>query len=77
MAHGLHNLGIRDTEDLAEYLLYNLSMELRRKLMAERPVLYSRLYPTVDAETLAFAVSAAIHQEHGTPIGEPDFIRGK
>lgn len=67
---GIHNLGIRDTEDLAEYLLYHLSMELRGKLMAERPVLYSRLYPSVDAETLAFKVSETIHEEHGTPVGK-------
>lgn len=65
---GIHNLGIRDTEDLAEYLLHYLSMPLRLKLMAERPLLYSRLYPEVDAETIAFTVSAAVHQEHGTPV---------
>jgi hypothetical protein len=65
---GIVNLGIRDTEDLAEFLLYHLSMELRGKLMAERPVLYSRLYPTVSAETLAFKVSETIHAEQGTPV---------
>jgi hypothetical protein len=66
--HAISNLGIRDTEDLAEFLLYHLTMELRGKLMAERPVLYSRLYPGVSPETLAFRVSAAIHKEHGTPV---------
>jgi hypothetical protein len=65
---GIHNLGIRDTEDLAEYLLYHLSMELRGKLMAERPVLYSRLFPGVAPETLAFRVSERIHDEQGTPV---------
>ena len=63
MRDGIHNLGIRDTEELAEYLLYHLSSELRGKLMAERPVLYSRLYPKVSAENLAFRVSQTIHEE--------------
>ena len=65
---GIHNLGIRDTEDLAEFLLYHLSAELRRKLMAERPVLYARIFPQVTPETLAFRVSEAIHADQGTPI---------
>lgn len=65
---GIHNLGIRDTEELAEYLLYHMSMELRGKLMAERPVLYSRLYPKVTPETLSFSVSERIHDEQGTPV---------
>jgi hypothetical protein len=65
---GIHNLGTRDTEDLAEFLLYHLSMELRGKLMAERPVLYSRLFPNVAPETLSFRVSERIHAEQGTPV---------
>jgi hypothetical protein len=65
---GIHNLGIRDTEDLAEFLLYHITVELRGKLMAERPVLYSRLFPTVSPETLAFRVSEVIHADQGTPI---------
>jgi hypothetical protein len=42
---GVQNLGIRDTEDLAEWFVYHLSMEQRAKLMAERPVIYARMYP--------------------------------
>lgn len=64
----VYNLGIRDTEELADFLLYHITMEQRDQLMAERPVLYSRLFPGVSPETLAFRVSAAIHEEHGTPV---------
>jgi hypothetical protein len=70
---GIHNLGIRDTEELAEYLLYHISMELRGKLMAERPVLYSRLFPTVTPENLAFRVSDTIHHEREDETPKRDF----
>jgi hypothetical protein len=40
-------LGIRDAEELAEFVIHHMPMELRRRLMAERPVLYARAFPGV------------------------------
>lgn len=68
LADGVSNLGIHDTEILAEFLMHHLTMELRGKLMAEMPLLYSRMFPTVTPENLAFRVSSAIHQERETPV---------
>jgi hypothetical protein len=51
-AAAIHNLGIRDTEVLAEYLLYHLSAELRSQLMGELPVIYGKLYPDVNTAIL-------------------------
>lgn len=36
-------LGIGETEDLARFLLYRMSQEVRGKLIRERPVIYRKL----------------------------------
>lgn len=56
-------LGIRDTEELAEWLLYHITMQQRRRLMAERPALYARMYPVVKTDVLAQLVSDGINND--------------
>jgi hypothetical protein len=63
MAGETHNLGIHDNEVLAEWFLYHLSLEQRHKLMAELPLIYSRLYPDVAAEVLGGYVIGQIQSE--------------
>lgn len=36
-------MDIRDAEETAEFLLYHMPMDVRRRFMAERPVLYARI----------------------------------
>ena len=54
------NESIRDMEEVAEWLLYHMSMEQRGALMAERPLLYARLFPGVSAEAILDVVSSGI-----------------
>ena len=59
-------IGIQDMEDTATFLLYHMSMETRRKFMAERPVLYRRLFPEVAPATISSRVFDTItgNQNH-------------
>jgi hypothetical protein len=66
------NLGFNETEDLARFLVHHMTMEQRGRLMAERPVIYARLFPTVTPETISFKVDAAIHADRGTPVPNAD-----
>lgn len=53
-------LGIGDAEELAEWFLNLMPMEQRRKLMAERPLLYNRVFPGVKAGTILTHVADAL-----------------
>jgi hypothetical protein len=53
-------LGIGDAEELAEFTIAHMPMELRRKLMAERPVLYARAFPGVSPAAILARVAAAL-----------------
>lgn len=63
MAGETHNLDIHDTEVLAEWFMYHLSMEQRTELVAELPLIYSRMFPTVPPSRILSFVEAAIKSE--------------
>lgn len=60
---GIDNLGIRDTEVLAEFLLHHMGMETRRKLIGELPALYARLYPSVSEDIITEIVKQHIEED--------------
>lgn len=53
-------IGIREAEEMAEWLVYHMTMEQRRKLMAERPVLYAHWFPEASAIAITDRVRDAI-----------------
>jgi len=59
-AGDIHNLDIHETEVLAEWFVYNLSMDQRAQLMAELPVIYGRMCPTVSPSRIASFVDDRI-----------------
>jgi hypothetical protein len=48
----LDSVSFGDTQELAEWFLRRMSMPERYKLMAEKPLLYARLFPEVKAATI-------------------------
>jgi hypothetical protein len=60
---GIPNLDARDTEVLAEWFLYHMTMEQRWALMADHPLVYSRMFPGVPADRIAGAVREKIEKE--------------
>lgn len=59
----MENLGIRDAEVLAEWFLYHMGPEQRGKLMAEHPLIYARLFPSVPDTTIIGCVQRQILEE--------------
>jgi len=54
---------IQDNDELAAWFLYHMTMQQRHRLIAERPVLYARAFPSVETETITEIVTNAIHDE--------------
>jgi hypothetical protein len=53
-------LSIGDAEELATWFLHKMGTELRARLMAERPVLYARVYPSVNPDAIMRNVTAGL-----------------
>jgi hypothetical protein len=49
--------GAGDAEELAEFFIRHMPMDLRRRLMAERPLLYARVFPAVKPAILLARVA--------------------
>jgi hypothetical protein len=60
MSDGPQNLNQHELEELTEFFLYTMPMAQRERLMAEKPVLYHKLFPGVHAEDILRNVRAAI-----------------
>lgn len=73
MTYG-HSLGIGQADDLAAWFTVHLPMELRRKLMAERPLLYGALFPGCSHAAILDRVAAALGSQahdHMVKTGRP------
>jgi hypothetical protein len=51
-----------DAEELAEWFIRCMTMEQRHKLMAERPVLYARAFPSVKPGEILTRVTDAVKE---------------
>jgi hypothetical protein len=51
-----------ELEDLVRWFITHMDGEMRRQLMAERPVLYKILFPDVSEATLAYMITERIAQ---------------
>jgi hypothetical protein len=60
MSDGPQNLTQHELEELAEFFMYEMSMAQRERLMAEKPVLYRKLYPDASTEAILRRVRKAI-----------------
>lgn len=56
----IENLTAEQMGNVLRFLLYRMGPETRAALMAEMPVAYSRLYPSVETSILTGRVSVAI-----------------
>lgn len=56
----VENLSSSQKETVLRFLLYHLSQDMRAKLMAEYPVAYGTLYPSVPITTIFSHVSTGI-----------------
>lgn len=63
MKDGIHNLNTHDTEVLAEWFMWKLSMEQRHNLIAEMPLIYSRMFPDVSPTLMGDYVKTRINRE--------------
>jgi hypothetical protein len=59
------NLSISDSADFAAFMLQLMTTDQRAKMMAERPALYARLFPGVDADVIISQVRAQISSDRG------------
>ena len=67
------SMGIGDAEELAAWLIQHMTMEQRKLLMSERPLLYSRTFPSVSHETITTVVSDALTEQNSEyRYGRPD-----
>lgn len=53
-------LSSNDLERLVEWFSYRMTMDQRRELMADMPLVYSRLAPGAGAESIVGMVSSAL-----------------
>jgi len=71
-------LGSGDAEDLAEFAIRHMPMALRRRLMAERPVLYARAFPGVHPAAILARVADglrdAIQDQADTRAADADVM---
>lgn len=73
MTYG-HSLGIGQADDLAAWFTAHLPMELRGKLMAERPLLYGALFAGCSRAAILDRVAAALDSQahaHMVKTGQP------
>jgi hypothetical protein len=58
--NGTRPLAIGDASELAEWFIYHMPMDLRRRLMAERPLLYARVFPGINPAVLLERVARGL-----------------
>ena len=67
------NLSPGELERTVDFLLVRMDQRLRRELMAEQPVIYARLYPTVAPGVVTHAVAEAVaraRREHRKAVAD-------
>lgn len=58
-----YSLSTGDAERLAEWFLHRLSMDQRHELMADMPLVYARVFPTVAPSMIADVVNVALDEQ--------------
>ena len=55
-------LGISDSQDFAAFFIRHMTMPQRGLLMAEHPILYMRVFPRANKDTIINRVRFALNQ---------------
>lgn len=58
-----HRLGIGEAEELCEWFLHWLPMDLRSKLITERPLLYAAAFPEVEHDVILKHVQDGLRRQ--------------
>ncbi len=67
----LDDLGMKDTERVAEFLAYHMSQETRHAMMAELPVAYAKMCPGVRPAVIIARVTDEIRAVRGKMRAAP------
>jgi hypothetical protein len=63
------NLRQSELERVVAWFTHHMDLDQRRRLMADLPQQYAKLYPDVDADVIADAVRYAIRERRGSKSG--------
>lgn len=69
MRVGGSELGIADADDLSAFLIRHMTMEQRRILRTERPLLYKRVFPSANDALIMSDVLTAMAALPGSTTG--------
>lgn len=65
-----------EARELVDWFTRSMSMEMRHALMAERPVQYAKMFPSVSHDTIAARVTTRIMDERYESDPVPAWQRG-